>query len=78
MPKNNKKLTTDLFKGHRNEFRKKTFVCDKSGHPDLLGNYILCLKCLEVLELEEFIKGLKYFSLLIGHFLECKNNIYSN
>lgn len=56
------KLTTDLFKGHRNEFRKKTFVCDKSGHPDLLGNYILCLKCLEVLELEEFIKGLKYIN----------------
>lgn len=53
------KLTTDLFKGHRNEFRKRSFVCDTQGHPDILGNYFIYMKCLEMLGMEMFIKGLK-------------------
>lgn len=53
------KLTTDLFEGHRNQFRKKSFVCDLHGHPDIIGNYFIYMKCLELLNMEMFIKGLK-------------------
>lgn len=55
------KFTTDPFVGHRNIFRFKGLACDEAGHPNELGNYFLLSKILEILDLEEFDKGMKYW-----------------
>lgn len=55
------KFTTDPFIGHRNIFRFKGLACDEPGHPNELGNYFLLSKIFEILDLEEFDKGLSYW-----------------
>ena len=55
------KFTTDPFIGHRNVFRFKGLACDEPGHPNELGNYFLLSKIFEILDLEEFDKGLSYW-----------------
>lgn len=52
-----KRLTTKLSDGHRNHFRKKNCVCDYAGHPNLLGNYILADKVLDILGLNDSLIG---------------------
>jgi len=37
----NERLSTSLFSGHRNDFRKRGMTVDASGHPNFLGYYEL-------------------------------------
>lgn len=37
----NERLSTSLFSGHRNEFRKKGYAFDTAGHPNCYGHYYL-------------------------------------
>lgn len=55
------RCTTDVLKGHRNEFRKKCMVCDENGHPDILANDLIVSKILKILDLTEFEKGLAFY-----------------
>lgn len=66
---NNERLTTSLIIGHRNYFRKKKYVCDYPGHPNLLGNYILADKVLKVLGLDDYLIG------FYDYFNKTKNGI---
>lgn len=58
-----KYLTTTLYKGHRNSFRKKGFVMDAPGHPNHLGYYKLAKMIMKKLGLSDKIKSIEdYFS----------------
>lgn len=56
------KFTDDPYDGHRNNFRLKGMACDEPGHPNEIGNYYILYKILEILNLEEFDKGLSYWT----------------
>lgn len=52
-----RKLTTDLFEGHRNDFRKRCIVQDYNGHPNLISSNEIVDKVLDILNLSEFKTG---------------------
>jgi len=54
---NLKRFTTHPFEGHRNDFRYRNLCCDVSGHPSLLGNYVLAGKVLDILGYPDSILG---------------------
>lgn len=56
------KLTVDPFKGHRNIFRYEGLSGDVHGHPNELGNYFILVQILRILNLEEFDKGMSFWS----------------
>lgn len=51
------KFTTNPYEGHRNDFRYRNLCCDVSGHPSLLGNYVLANKVIDILGYSESILG---------------------
>jgi len=49
--------------GHRNFFRKKLWVCDYAGHPNLIANYYLAQKVLNLFGFDDSLIGFwDYFS----------------
>lgn len=57
------RFTTSLNEGHRNDFRKKLWVCDTHGHPNYIANYYLANKVLELFNYDDCLMGFwDYFS----------------
>ena len=52
-----RKVTTDLFEGHRDDFRKRGLVEDYNGHPNLISSNEIVDKVLDILNLSEFKTG---------------------
>lgn len=52
-----RKITTDLFEGHRDDFRKRGLVEDYNGHPNLISSNEIVDKVLDILNLSEFKTG---------------------
>lgn len=55
----NSRLTCSVLSGHRIDFKNRYLTCDY-GHPNLLGCYVLTSKVLQVLNLDDFEKGLGF------------------
>ena len=66
------RFTTDPFKGHRNEFRKKCLVVDIQGHPNWLGHDYLLQKILDMFGLGELWRGYQSYEEWVEYCKLCK------
>lgn len=74
-----RKLTTDLFKGHRDDFRRRCIVEDYNGHPNLISSNEIVDKVLDIINLSEFKTGYGILEMenALNHYRE-ENKMFKN
>ena len=74
-----RKLTTDLFKGHRDDFRRRCIVEDYNGHPNLISSNEIVDKVLDIINLSEFKTGYGLLEMenALNHY-RAENKMFTN